>query len=304
MTVCIAARSHNIIFGVADRMITSGDVQFEPLSGKITSVTNSIAVMMSGDAAFHAEVMSELLRRAHIAINKEPNSWLSVKQTAEEYINIRAAIKARRAESHILAPLGLTHSTFLDRQQTMSSALVDRLAEAILQFTLPHVEALVVGIDSSGPHIFTIRDGSLSCDDAIGFSAIGSGWRHAESQFMQARHSWVMGMAPTLMTAYTAKRRAEVAPGVGKDTDLFMVGPNLGQSAALSDLALSRLEAEYDRLAHQERKIQEEAHNAIGQFLDELSSRPGQDQAVTDATEASDLQTDLVEPEKDSAPSP
>jgi hypothetical protein len=32
-----------------DRMITAGDIQFEPPTGKITALTSSIAIMASGD---------------------------------------------------------------------------------------------------------------------------------------------------------------------------------------------------------------------------------------------------------------
>src|SRR5215207_7140862 len=76
------------------------------------------------------------------------------------------------------------------------------------------------------PPIFVVRDGYLSCEDVVGFASVGSGSRHAESQMMLARHAWNADLDPTLLTTYLAKKRAEVAPGVGTETDMFMItGP-------------------------------------------------------------------------------
>jgi hypothetical protein len=63
----------------------------------------------------------------------------------------------------------------------------------------------------------------VSCHDDIGFLAIGIGSWHASSQLMQVRYSrgWQFGQAIAL--AYAAKKQAEIAPGVGPDTDLYIV---------------------------------------------------------------------------------
>jgi len=53
MTVCIAAVCEgNILIGASDRMLTSGDIQFQPPTTKIYTFTTSINVMTSGDAGF------------------------------------------------------------------------------------------------------------------------------------------------------------------------------------------------------------------------------------------------------------
>ena len=59
LTACIAIRSHSAVFMVSDRMLASGDIQFEPPAEKIMFLTNSIAVMASGDSAFHHEIMKD-----------------------------------------------------------------------------------------------------------------------------------------------------------------------------------------------------------------------------------------------------
>ena len=52
MTVCIATITSGSVIGAADRLNTAGDVQYEPETSKIYSISNSIAAMTSGDAAF------------------------------------------------------------------------------------------------------------------------------------------------------------------------------------------------------------------------------------------------------------
>src|SRR6266446_8708177 len=99
--------------------------------------------------------------------------------------------------------------------------------------------SLIMGVDNIGdevsPHIYTIHNTHISCDDRIGFSAIGSGSRHAESQFMLARHAWNRDTAETLLLTYSAKKDSEIAPGVGEETDLFMIGPAFGSTTILRD---------------------------------------------------------------------
>jgi hypothetical protein len=63
MTVCIAARAERIVIGATDRMLTAGDVQFEPSAGsKIILLSSSIFMMTAGDAALQAEISGMVLK--------------------------------------------------------------------------------------------------------------------------------------------------------------------------------------------------------------------------------------------------
>jgi hypothetical protein len=75
VTVCIAARSQGILVLASDRMLTAGDIQFEPTNGKIVALTSSIAMMASGDNAFHTEIMVRVNRAMHDRIAAEPDNW-------------------------------------------------------------------------------------------------------------------------------------------------------------------------------------------------------------------------------------
>ena len=45
VTVCIAARSQGNLVLASDRMLTAGDIQFEPPTSKMALLTSSIALM-------------------------------------------------------------------------------------------------------------------------------------------------------------------------------------------------------------------------------------------------------------------
>ena len=51
MTVCIGAISNPLVIVATDRMITSGDIQFEQQQPKIFTVARNTLALISGDIA-------------------------------------------------------------------------------------------------------------------------------------------------------------------------------------------------------------------------------------------------------------
>lgn len=274
MTVCIAARSHSAVFLVSDRMITAGDVQFEPPMEKIMFLSSAIAVMASGDSVFHHEIMTDVMRDIAQKINEAPADWINVRDVVDLYIHYRNAAKRKRSEAAILAPLGLTLSTFRDHQKSMDSDLVRSISADLINFDMPDVTAIVAGLDNykgaTSTHIYSIDNDYVSCDDVIGFRAIGSGARHAESHFMLARHAWNAQAHDAVMLAYRAKKDSEVAPGVGAETDMFIIGPALGQSNRIRPEIMQRLDKEYRAMKKKQAKMQQEAASEIQRYVDRL----------------------------------
>ncbi|MBM3290380.1 MAG: hypothetical protein FJY92_09535, partial [Candidatus Hydrogenedentes bacterium] len=234
MTVCIAAICGNegglpaSVIGAADRMLTATDVEFEPLQTKIVTLTSSIALMMAGDAFSQAEIIQRVSEQVHARVQAAPKDWLSVKYVAELYSTEYNQLRTRRSEKKLLAPLGLDSTSFLTRQQELAGGLVDNLASELINYPHLGVSAIVTGVDISGPHIYTIEDGEVRCHDMVGFASIGVGYWHADSQCMLWGHTRNRPFQETLYLVYLAKKRAEIAPGVGEATDMFMIGPLLG----------------------------------------------------------------------------
>src|SRR5437868_4735953 len=108
--------------------------------------------------------------------------------------------------------------------------------------------------------------------DGDRFVAAGGGQWHAASQFMFAGYTRWWSFPNALSLLYAAKKRAEVAPGVGTGTDLLVIPGNgteiihVGPESQL----LAGLEAIY-----QEHKKKMDAdfnsqHARVKNFIDEL----------------------------------
>lgn len=271
MTVCVAAICENDrIFGASDCMITAGDIQFEPPDIKVSVLTSSIAVMIAGDSALHAEILQSVRAEVGERTEFEPEEWLKVKEVAELYSHSYNEVRKKRAESAILAPFGLTTDTFLTQQVHMSTDFVRQLGTELINFNAGNIEAIVTGIDDAGPHIWVVKNEDIVCFDKVGFAAVGAGEWHSKSSFMFARHTRYRQIPETLLLTYAAKKRAEVAPGVGADTDMFIIGPKLGSFNWIDDETLQRLDAIYQGIRQEEKQILSRANIEVSQYVEEI----------------------------------
>lgn len=59
--------------------------------------------------------------------------------------------------------------------------------------------------------------------DTVGTSAIGSGGMHASVRLSLGRQTKEIKIPETIFSVYEAKRASEVAPGVGKVTDMAVL---------------------------------------------------------------------------------
>jgi hypothetical protein len=274
MTVCIAAICENgNIFGASDRMMTSGDIEFEPkldfiakpnlpapvalafnTNTKIYAVTTSIVVMTAGDSGLQSEIVQDVLSVITNRIQEDKTHWLSVKEVTDLYVEAYDRAKSRRAQQTIFAPFGLDRNTFMEQSSQISNHLVNEITKQVQRFEnyfreVHGIETIITGIDTSmgnpgenlpSAHIYSVVKSSsgdfVTCCDSVGFAAVGSGARHAESQFMMTGHSPYSSQPETLLLTYLAKKRSEVAPGVGKGTDMFAIGPMLGSFAMLQNI--------------------------------------------------------------------
>lgn len=172
--------------------------------------------MLAGDSAMQAEIIQDLQADVNRRVNAKPEEWLKVRLVAELYNRYYREARARRAERVVLSPIGLDQNTFISRQREMNSDFLRQIAKELYGFEVPGIQTIFAGIDADGPHLYVASGNELSSHDAVGFAAIGAGYWHADSQFMFAGHSRSKQAPETLLLTYAAKKRAEVAPGVGK----------------------------------------------------------------------------------------
>jgi hypothetical protein len=286
VTVCIAARSGQNIIGVCDRMLTSGDIQFEPTgTNKLHVLTSSIGILQAGDAAFNTEIMREVISIVESRVRSNPAEWWLLKDVADLYVKYRNVAKRKRAEAELLAPLGLTIDTYRDELRKFGDSTGETLVRDLIQYQVPYTAVLIAGLDPLGAHIYVVDDGNISCNDAVAFAAIGIGARHAESQFMFAKHAWNSPIVDTGLLAYVAKKRAEIAPGVGEATDMFTVGPLLGSLAISKPESIDAFERIYQTLRANEESNRDEAsrqaNDIVAKAAAEAASRPNEQQEST-----------------------
>jgi hypothetical protein len=272
MTVCVAViceKNHTIV-GASDRMLTAGNVQFSPPSSKAYKLTSSISVMVAGDMSIQAEIIGGVFARIGETLAEQSTpAWLNVKDVALMYVERFNAIKARRGEADFLLPIGLNFETFVARQKELAPELVRMIATELIGKALPGTEAIIAGVDSSGAHIYVVENGTLACHDAAGFAAIGNGWYHANSSLMFAKHSKDGTFPRALCLTYTAKKRAEVAPGVGIETDMFAV-QGLGSYFAIGEHVVDDLEAGYQESTKAHAEADQIAERKANEFYDRL----------------------------------
>jgi hypothetical protein len=270
-------------------MLTSGDVEFEPETPKIYATSNSSVVMVAGDSSLQHEILKRVIGWANQQIKEKPAEWISIGALAREYYAQYQNIKSEYAELRILRPLGLTIDSFLQRQAHMSNSVVDQVTSGMVNFDMPAIEAIVSGVDSLGAHIYVVTNGGMRCDDAIGFAAIGVGHWHANSQFMFARHNRARPLPETLLLTYAAKKRAEVAPGVGAGTDMFTLGPQLGSYALIFPEVIKSVDRIYKRTRRRSEDAIRRSNAEVNKYVEQLRrAAPAQEQKTTAARPATD----------------
>jgi len=319
VTVCIAAIcERNIILGAADRMITSGDIEFEPSDKapvppvfKIEFIMNSITAMTAGDSGFQSEAMLYVRAAIWAQIHASPTVWPTVRDAVGHYIDFYNQKKLREAEAKFLLPFDLDRKSFRTEQKEMAPKVAAHLTAEMIGYDVEYeVETIFTGVDDTGAHIYQLRENEYMSCDSVGFAAIGSGGRHAESQFMLARHSRTSMLDETLYLIHHAKKQSEIAPGVGEATDMFTIGPQKGTFAWLGGTAwpkpgiinMARLDAIYDSAQDKRAKIIEESKREMKSYVDEIrsvSEKVSKDQPIgkTDArVAASGVSTSVTAP--------
>jgi len=91
---------------------------------------------------------------------------------------------------------------------------------------------------------------------------------------MLAQYAPDMPASAAMMLVHLAKSRAEVAPGVGPDTDMFVIGPELGTYAAVPENVMTYLREQAAKIRTEEKRILGEAQEGMEDFLAHLGKQP------------------------------
>ena len=226
-------------------------------------------MMNAGNAEIQADIVHLIAQRFDRFKGKH-----RIRDFAQAYLELLNDAKKTIATNQLLSSFGLTADTFISRQLEMNDRFVDRLTSAIFQVETG-CETIIAGLDDTGPHLYKIDDSGLRCCDAVGFAAIGYGARHAESQFMLGEHIRASSLIDTAMLTYIAKKRSEIAPGVGQDTDLFYIRHSLQHVVPIVWLfqpeVITPFQTIYDQLKSEQDTALEKAKEALRKHVASLT---------------------------------
>ena len=207
---------------LCDRMLTTADLSlaFEHETPKIEGLTSNCVALTAGSALIHEPIFREVKKR--FREQPKPSITRIVDSLVEEYQKLRF----KRLEQSIFRRYGLTIQEFYNIQGRLHDGVVMRLTEEMRKYTLD-LHILVVGVDSEGAHLYHIHNpGIAEPFNALGFCCIGTGQRHADTTFAYRRYSPSLPLKKALLIAYEAKKKAEMAGGVGKMTDIVILDEN------------------------------------------------------------------------------
>ena len=228
MTVCIAALYGDGAGAVlaSDRMVTA----HIPIGYEFEHSEKTKIVELGGSDSVYALVAGDVLRGNEILnlarMQLIQQGRVTASETAEivrrAYQQVRLANIAQRE----LEPRGLDLNGYYGRHQQLSPQVVQIIDQALCSADLG-VSILVAGSNGSkeGTHtVHTILNpGTIYDNSSIGHGAIGTGAPHALYSLIENSYSASMSRDAVVNLVEQAKKRSEVAPGVGKKTTTVVI---------------------------------------------------------------------------------
>lgn len=243
MTVCIGAICEDPAATVvaSDRMVTvSSLIEFEHDIPKLEAVGEQCIALTAGNALAHTELFRSV--KTELTQYTEPSVSQINKVVAEQY----AERRRQAAEAKVLKPRGVSLSEFYSRFVREWPEALAIAADSAIQQADYELSIVIAGVDNEGAHVYGISDpGTISCYDSIGYYAIGTGGIHATLRLIAKNVTPAMDLNETVYAVYEAKRSAEVAPGVGKATDMAII--NARGIEYLNEQTLESLSAIYEK---------------------------------------------------------
>ena len=220
MTICIAALAEDgrSVVVAVDQMITANipiSYQFETLNvKKIYDLPGKNAVVLTaGNAIYAFEIMEILMRKV-----QSENSIESIEQIAEEARKIYQDIRRKHVIERFIQPRGLSLSSYLTNQKTLHEGVVNEIEKALQNFNID-VELIIAGANKDLCHIYNVSHPGVSdCHDPVGYVCVGSGAPHAMYNLIGSTYKKSDEINKVKRLVKAAKKKSEVAPGVGKET--------------------------------------------------------------------------------------
>jgi hypothetical protein len=271
------------IVAASDRKLTDAGLGMGYESSKIKGtslVDKHHLVLVAGDISAVSQVLGDL----HATIGTGPTS---TRFAADRLGELMSAYRTQEAAKTYLAPLGLTSDTFIARQREMEPGLVARLSKQLQDHTVD-AEFLVSGVDDANAVLYHVNNiGIVTNHTDTGFLSIGTGGIHSSAYFMTLPYTHMTSYYYAMYQVYAAKRRSEVDPYVGKNTDLFVITRHGGISQIPPDI-METLGSIYEQELEAQRGILPIAEQKLMALHATIWPASSPEPQISDATSSSD----------------
>jgi 20S proteasome alpha/beta subunit len=196
-----------------------GLTEFEHQVPKIHQLSGSTWALIAGDALAGTRIARDVAQRLTSAGG-------TVEEIAALVAKRFAEVRMESAAAQILTARGLSLPDYYQMHQQLLPQIVGAIDNTLASFKLG-VEMIIAGVDGTGAHLYTVSNpgDTAQCQDVIGAVAVGSGQIHAIQSMISFRHGSMDPVSEVLFRVFSSKRRAELAPGVGHETDLAVISP-------------------------------------------------------------------------------
>lgn len=249
MTVCIATKANDgkSLILAADQMATMMHIVREAESAhKILPLTETIYLLVAGSEFSAKEIYKAVLARA---------DEIDTVESATEIVKSEFLVaRLIDVQSRYLSPRGLDIQSYLQAQQSLDRNIVGLIDNQMLNHPFD-VGIIVAGINPDGvAKIFEIGDPGIFGEHDV-FTSIGSGASHATNSILARSYQPSQTETQGVYTVFEAKKRSEVAPGVGLNTDLILL--NHAGAKVYGDDELAILNDFYTKYTQDEQKTLE-----------------------------------------------
>jgi len=217
MTICIAAigKDENdteaIVFAT-DHMVSLPIIgQFEMPVEKYKKINDNAIAMLAGESLLFNDIIDQCRNNCSFDQMKE--------KIRQKMFNIRE----ERIQKQLLDTYKMTYVNVMDLlKNPLQNPYATNIIKFISEYTLSTL-ILLIGFRNNQAQIVEITENKIGEIRDIGFDAIGSGGLQAMNTLLFQKHSKNNELSTTIYNVYKAKRNAEVAAGVGKETDMMIL---------------------------------------------------------------------------------
>ena len=163
-----------------------------------------------------------------------------IREIADAFAQLYLDLREKRIEEEVLRPRAGLKSfvEFHQKQQMLHESVVFDLNDHVRRYDLG-LDLLLIGIDDRAHIMHICNPGRWRSYDNLGYCTLGMGERHADNVFAWYRYSSARTVQEALYIAFEAKKKSEMAGGVGPTTDAVLVnatGVHLIEQSTLDKL--------------------------------------------------------------------